>query len=373
MLDLTEIPVVDQHAHPLLRPDEIASFTYAAAFTEAYDAEVIARHTPETLFFKRSMREIAAVLGCDPDPAAVLAARQRVSFDDLAQRFIGAGHFEALLLDDGYWADRTLPVVAHGAVARPYRLLRVESLAEQLIGEAASWTEFEERFRAALRQPGEETVGLKSIVAYRTGLRVEGGDREAAAACFQVLRTRAEAGDEVRLAAKPFNDWVVRATLEVAAERGTPVQFHTGFGDPDLDLRLANSLYLRPLLEDPSFHRVPIVLLHGSYPFTREAGYLAAVYPNVHVDLGLAIPSLSVDGMASVVRGLLEIAPLSKILFSTDARLIPELFYLGARWGRRLLGQELERAVGNGDLTATEAEVAARDILRENAIRLYGL
>lgn len=29
-----------------------------------------------------------------------------------------------------------------------------------------------------------------------------------------------------------------------------------------------------------------IVLLHGSYPYTREAGYLAAVYSNVFLDFG---------------------------------------------------------------------------------------
>ena len=57
--------------------------------------------------------------------------------------------------------------------------------------------------------------------------------------------------------------------LELANRHEMPVQFHAGFGDPDLDLRQANPLHLRLVLEDPRFVRVPIVLLH-LYPFVRE-------------------------------------------------------------------------------------------------------
>ncbi|MFQ5858878.1 MAG: amidohydrolase family protein [Anaerolineae bacterium] len=216
-------------------------------------------------------------------------------------------------------------------------------------------------------------LDLKSIAAYRTGLAVDKPISEGVAACFQNLRQPAEAGDPVRLACKPLNDWVVWAALEEAARRDMPVQFHTGFGDPDLDLRWASPVHMRPLFENPSFRRVPFVLLHVSYPFTREVGYLAAVYPNVHIDLGLAIPFLSVAGMRFVVRAFLELTPLSKIIFSTDAHLIAELFYLGALWGRRILAEVLEEAVRDGDLTTREAERAAELILRRNAIKLYGL
>ncbi|MCX6024404.1 MAG: amidohydrolase, partial [Chloroflexi bacterium] len=39
----------------------------------------------------------------------------------------------------------------------------------------------------------------------------------------------------------------------------------------------------------------------------------------------------------------------------------------------RVLAQELERAVDDGDLTAGEAEAAGEGILRGNALKLYGL
>lgn len=35
-----------------------------------------------------------------------------------------------------------------------------------------------------------------------------------------------------------------------------------------------------------AFPSTTFVLLHSSYPYTREAGYLTAVYPNVYLDFG---------------------------------------------------------------------------------------
>jgi predicted TIM-barrel fold metal-dependent hydrolase len=372
-MDLSAIRLVDQHAHNLLRPEEAAAFDYRSAFTEATDSEVVRRHAEETLFFHRSLREIAEVLECAPDLGSVLTARQRLGFEEVVGRFFAAAGLDAVLLDDGFVPERILPVQWHSRFTRAHRLLRLERQAEELIETSDRWTDFEERFRLVLREPPADVVALKSIVAYRTGLAVEQPQAAEAMECFWRLRQGARVGKSVRLACKPLNDWVVRRALDAAARTGVPVQFHTGFGDPDLDLRLANPLHLRPLLEDPSLRAVPFVLLHAAYPFSREAAYLAAVYPNAFVDFGLAVPSLSVSGMGWAVRALLELAPLSKILYASDAHYIPELFFLGARWGRQILGTELARCISNGDLAPAEAERAAEMILHGNAVRLYSL
>lgn len=96
------------------------------------------------------------------------------------------------------------------------------------------------------------------------------------------------------------------------------VQFHTGLGDSDLTLSRASPAHLQPLIK--AFSTVPFVLLHSSYPYTRDAGYLAAVHDNVWLDFGEIFPMLARHGQEAVVRQMLEICPASKLLWSTDGR-----------------------------------------------------
>src|SRR5712692_3160796 len=137
MLDLSAIPIVDQHAHNLLRPD--VAYAYSAAFTEAHDPAVYTGFAKETLFFRRSIREIAALLGCEAELDALEAARARLGYDEVAHRCFAASGIAMILLDDGFLPDQIQPTDWHRRFAQVYRLLRVESLAEGLIDEATSW------------------------------------------------------------------------------------------------------------------------------------------------------------------------------------------------------------------------------------------
>jgi uncharacterized protein len=371
-MDLSHIPAVDQHAHNLLRPEAAARRPYPAAFTEGYDPEVVTHFALQTLCYRRSLREVAALLGCDPAEEAVLARRAELGLDRLAEACFAAARLEAVLLDDGFLPEESLPLEWHERFVPVKRVIRLETVAERCLREARQFEDFLERFTSQIDPPPRGVVAFKSIAAYRTGLDVRPVTGEEARASFEALRQLSQ-GRAVRLADKDLLDFLLAHALGVAARHRLPVQLHTGFGDPDLDLRLANPLCLRPLLEDRRYRAAPLVLLHGSYPYTREAGYLASVYPHVYLDLGLAVPLLSVAGMRQAAAMLLELAPTGKLLYSSDAHFIPELFYLAARWGRQVLSEALERAVGDGDLTAPEAEQVAAGVLRDNARRLYRL
>ncbi|MBI1249377.1 amidohydrolase family protein [bacterium] len=371
-MDLMAIPVLDQHAHNLLKPDAASQTPFRAAFTEGYDPDIIAHHAPHTLFYRRSLREIAELLSCDPNEQAILARRNELGLEQLTNLCFAAANMEGVLIDDGLLPDEILPLAWHRQFVPVQRLLRLEVMAEELVGEAESFDDFLARFRAAIDPPPAEVVGVKSIIAYRSGLDVRLTSFEAAREKFDVWKVAGQ-GRRPRLEDKTLLDFLLMQALEIAARHQLPVQFHTGFGDPDLDLRLANPLHLRPLLENRRYRGAPIVLLHASYPFMREAGYLASVYPNVYVDMGLAVPMLSVSGMRRALQGLLELAPFSKLMYSSDAHLIPELYYLAAKWGRIILGAALEEAVRDTDLTATEADEVAEAVLRGNARTLYHL
>lgn len=371
-MDLEGLPAIDQHAHNLLRADAVGRYSYPSAFTEGYDPEIVSRHARHTLFFRRSLRDLARLLGCAPTEDAVLARRAALGLDELTRHCFAAARLDAILLDDGFLPDDIQPVAWHRTFVPAYRLLRIEYLAEQLLVQETDFTTFRDRLRAALDPPPADVVGFKSIAAYRTGLAIAPPAEAAVRERYAAVRATAGQG-RLRLADKVLIDFLVTEALEVAAKHRVPLQLHTGFGDPDLDLRLASPLHLRPLLEDRRYRHAPLVLLHASYPFSREAGYLAAVYPQVYVDYGLAVPFLSVAGMREAVGALLELAPTTKLLYASDAHLFPELYYLGARWGRAVLGQVLQEAVHDGDLAPAEAEEAALRILRGNALELYRL
>ena len=155
------------------------------------------------------------------------------------------------------------------------------------------------------------------------------------------------------------------AALEAndATDHPLPVQVHAGFGDADLFMPHADPGYLKPLIE--RFRETPWVLLH-CYPFVREAGWLAHVYSNVYFDLSLTIPHVARPDEA--LREALELAPVSKLLYASDAARTPELYYLAAKWWREALAEVL-----SDEPEPADAEEAARRILRGNALELYGL
>ena len=195
---------------------------------------------------------------------------------------------------------------------------------------------FIDRLTAAIQAAANdpEVVGFKSIVCYRTGLDVSpnvyADDTERT---LMMVVLRYEMTKKLRLADKPLNDMIVVTTLRIAAQCGKPgmliqlrlcelasdmsgaVQFHTGLGDNDIILKLSSPSHMQPLIK--AFPQSKFVLLHSSYPYTREAGYLTANYPNVWLDFGEVFPCLSAEGQRNVVRQVLELAPTSKILWSS--------------------------------------------------------
>ncbi len=199
-------------------------------------------------------------------------------------------------------------------------------------------------------------VALKTIAAYRGGL-----DLDALPAPARADRSPAPTG---RLEGKPLREPLL-AALEANEATGDPlpVQVHTGFGDSDLSLPAARPGLLKPLIE--RFGATTFVLLH-CYPFVREAGWLAHVYGNVYFDLSLTIPHVARP--AAALYEALELAPVSKLLYASDASRTPELYLLAARWWREALGEVLPAL-----LPDDAAADAARLILRENALALYRL
>jgi uncharacterized protein len=318
---LSSIPLVDQHAHGVLRAPPASLDEFRGLFSESPDPRQWP-HIATGVTYRRAMRVLSEQLGCAPDEHAVYAHRLAADGSEYASGLLRATNTELLLVDDGYPpAELGVSAAELGELAgcRALPVLRLETRGSRAAAETA---DARERGYAA----------LKTIAAYRGGL-----DRVS----------------EDVLAALAAND---------ASQDPLPLQVHCGFGDSDLHLWRADPSYLKPLVEH--FRRTSFVLLH-CYPFVREAGWLAHVYGNVWLDLSLTIPHVAQPRRA--LEEALELAPVSKLLYASDAARTPELYYLAATWWRDALADVLPGLVGD------DAEQAARMILRENALALYGL
>jgi predicted TIM-barrel fold metal-dependent hydrolase len=373
-LDLAAIPIVDNHCHSLLRvqpPDDAA---FRIHLTESYFEEIARDHVPHTLLYQWTIRELAGLLGCEATPDAVHAARHARGLAGLTREIVERGNFRTWLIDTGYDAGATfdLDELRDLAPCRIEEILRLEPMIERLILASSGFDDFLDAYRAALADlRGRGIVGLKSVIAYRTGLGVEAVDRATAASAFAGVHEAARRDGRLRIESKPLLDHLVVIAVEESARQGVPIQFHTGLGDPDLDLPKVDPAALRLLFSD-RFRAAPIVLLHTGYPYVRSLAYLAAMYPNVYADMGEAILFAAGDA-TGITRELLGLAPASKILFSTDASLVPELYWVGARLGRRALGRVLDEHIADGAIDERTALDWAEQILWRNSERVYRL
>jgi uncharacterized protein len=374
-IEVADIPIIDQHCHGFYRLQQPSGLTdWHQHFTESRGQPEVGETASSSLFYGRLVRRMAELFDCPPTEEAVLEARRRHAPLDLIRMLLQAGHIETLLIDTGYPpAEQLTPnrEIGQLGACRVAELLRLEILMQRLIIEHTELDLVIEALEAALSDVrASGYAGLKSIVAYRTGLNIGWWERSQAQEAFAMARKSIVDGS-FRLAHKPLLDTLLHTAFREAARQEIPVQFHTGYGDTDVDLLTANPLYLRPVLEHQPYRGMKVVLLHECYPYTREGAYLAAVYPQVFLDLSYGIPFLSYSEMVSFTRAAVGVAPLLKLVYSSDAVGIPELHWISALDGRRVLGQVLGEAVASGDLTPALAEAGARAILHDTAERLY--
>ncbi len=374
-IDLSAIPLVDHHSHALLRQPPAGPGAWQGFFTESSDPAIVAEHVPHTLFFGYAVKALAGLLGCEPEPASILAQRDRLGLAGWTELLVRDARIAVMLLDYGFRGEQNYD---HAEISgllpcRVEPILRLETLAQDLILAHETWDDMLAAYIAeveAARATGY--VALKSIIAYRTGLAVQEWPAGEVEAAFGPVKEQARRAGKLRLASPPLTHTLLLHALAIAERQRLPVQFHTGFGDADVDLRTANPLHFRPLLQSGRYDHVPWVILHMGYPYARESAYLASIYANVYVDLSLAIPFSLIEGPLLLTQ-LLGLAPTSKLMYASDGFSMPELFWLGARAGRSALGRALEEAMAAGALTAAEAEMAAEQILAGNARRVYGL
>ncbi|MFF6803953.1 amidohydrolase family protein [Streptomyces sp. NPDC012616] len=391
---LAELELVDHHCHgvvtaPLDRPGFEALLTEGDAWPgfSTFD-------TPVGVAVRR---HCAPLLDLDPHaPAdAYLDRRAALGPQEVNGRFLRAARTGVFCVDTGFTphpvttpaelATAAAPAVAQEAMrpegARPeaaipqeevrrgavaYEVVRLEAVAEAVAARGIDADGYADAFRAAaldaVRRPG--VVAVKSVAAYRTGFDFDPArppDADVTRAARGWLADGGRLADPV----------LTRHLLWTAVDLGLPLQLHTGFGDNDIRLHQVDPTHLTDWLHLTA-GTIPVLLLH-CWPYQRQAAYLAAVFEQVYLDVGLTLHHVGPVRARAVLEEALEITPFRKLLYSSDAYGVSEFYWLGALAFRRGLGDLLQDRVDAGELDLPDALRLARRAGADNARRVYRL
>jgi hypothetical protein len=360
-----EVPLLDDHAHPFPFDADALDLSALSLSVEASARERRAESAPSRLMLERLRFELARLLDCPPEE--VEAARNEAARDwpGWVRRLFADAGIGAMLLDGGMAPvpPTELGVFAKIANVPMGSLLRLEAVIDPLLEQGADGpsivaavAEFVSSGAAA------GASGLKTVLAYRTGLAVE--PAVSADGAYRSIDTSVP----VRRRAKPLRDYILRRTLAQCAELGLPIQIHTGFGDSEIRLAEANPILLDELLRTPEGAAADVVLIHAGYPWHEELAYLAWVRENLWAELSLVNLFSPVTTADRLLR-LLDLAPADRILLGTDGHGSPETHWFAAKtlrsaWteiGHRLAGLTRESWLAD----------TARRLFYENAAQLY--
>jgi predicted TIM-barrel fold metal-dependent hydrolase len=345
-----------------------------AAFTEALDPQIPAHHVLHTSGYQDAIHRIAHEVQCEATEAAILAYRNSADAAGYARQLLASTATGMMLVDAGFATPGTFTLAEQeqetGIAQR--EIIRLETLAESLIQEADDPREWFGAVRNALRAAiGRGAVAVKTICAYRATLRLQPVDTAALGVAFSAIQLRAQRGDLPRLSGSALCHALLFEAAQACRELDVPLQVHCGFGDPDEDLAETSPLGLRPLFIDPPYRGLRVALLH-CYPYHREAAYLCSVFPDVYMDLSLAIPFAGLDG-GRAMHEALGLCPTSKLLYASDASRYPEVFFVAAADHREALAGALGDLVEHGIFDIAAATDAGRNVLAANAGRVYNL
>jgi predicted TIM-barrel fold metal-dependent hydrolase len=225
------------------------------------------------------------------------------------------------------------------------------------------------------RQRRAGAVAIKFEAAYLRALDFDDATQMDAA---RIYARYARGGEASSADYKTLQDFLFRAVAREAGRLGLAVHIHTGSGCGNyFHIKGSEPALLESAFNDPALRKTNFVMLHGGAPFDREIAYLVGK-PNVYADFSAQTFLLSPRELSNVLRYWLTLYP-DKILFGTDT--FPgtpeidweEVGYQTTTTARQALALALTGMMRDDEITRARASEIARAVMRENAVKLYGL
>lgn len=365
-------PLVDHHCHGVRR-DSLSRAQFELAITEGNTPAPPGTTHFDTPIGVAVRRWCAPVLDLEPHASAAvyLARREELGAGEVNKRLLQAAGVVAFLVDTGTERPELLTAAEmgrHGGAAAD-EIARIEQIEHDVAELASVAVDYMDSLGEELSARASRAVGFKSIIAYRCGLDFDPARPSRGSVIAAANRRLSD--PKARLTDPILLRHLLWTAVDVARERGLPMQFHTGYGDPDLDLHRADPTQMTAFIRALQPMGVPVILLH-CYPYHRQAAYLANVFPHVYVDVGLAM-TYTAAGSATIMGELLELVPFHKQMFSSDCYAAAETCHLGALYYRHGLATALKQRLEAGEWSVADAARVAHMVGSGNARRVYRL
>jgi predicted TIM-barrel fold metal-dependent hydrolase len=175
---------------------------------------------------------------------------------------------------------------------------------------------------------------------------------------------------------RTFQDYIFRYLVREGGRLHLPVHIHSAVGIGDyFNLSQGNIFNFENILRDPRYSATTFVMLHGGYPYEREAIWLAAV-KNVYMDSSFMEIAMYPSEFKKSLKIWLETFP-DKITFGTDAFPYNEIlgaeesYWLGVQSSRTALAAALAEMISEGEVSEPLALQLAHGYLHDNAVAIY--
>ncbi|OKI55898.1 amidohydrolase family protein [Streptomyces sp. MJM1172] len=363
--------LVDQYCHGVLRT-ELGLGTFEAQLIPSAGPPAAGTTFFDTQTGFAVRRWCPPLLGLEPHcpPARYLARRRELGVVESGRLLLRGSGIGTFLVDTGEPGDITEPEeLARAGNAEAHELVRLELLAEQVADTSGTVGAFLANLSGAVHHAAAGAVAFTcgAEAGYSAALAPEPpGPGEVRGAAGRWLAGRVKGG-AVR------DPVLLRHLLWSAVASGLPLQLHTGAGRPGPQARPepGGPVRLTEFVRATEGLGTRLVLL-GGHPYHRQSARLAAGFPHVYADLGVALAHTGARA-AGVLAELLELAPFGKLLFSSGGRRLPELHAVGALVFREALDRVLGGWVGDGAWSWRDAERVAAMLAADNARRVYRL
>jgi hypothetical protein len=173
-----------------------------------------------------------------------------------------------------------------------------------------------------------------------------------------------------------FSDYIFRYLATEGGRLNLPVHIHSAVGIGDyFSLTQGNIMNLENIVRDPRYMKTTFVMVHGGYPYEREAIFLAAL-KNVWMESSLQELMMYPSEFKHSLKQWLETFP-DKVTFGTDSFPYNEVLgaeestWLGVQSGREALAAALAEMISMGEVTEKQALELAHGYLHDNAMRIY--